>query len=952
LSGARFLDLSEIRLEVGERPEDLFQRLTAFFEDNLLTADGDITHHGTVPETSEDMTPTLENTVVLLWLQLINPALPQLVKQKYGTILRCKSLASLKPEISQGLTSMLDELRAIDDTKVLRAAATGRPFRNNNQSGNKKKTFKSCVLCKAEDRAGYSSHFLRECRFLPEYDKRALAKSRYLQDDDPSNEEGAHSDDHMQNSESIENALLDTQDHTARRVNIIQSPYLNVYYRQCPVRLTIDTGATTNMVRASLASHIGLPVTKASQMARQADGITPLDVVGETHCQLTRGAKTFRLNALVVEQLDVDILAGNPFLVANDVATRPAKKQIIIDSSEVVYYGPQATNQHSIRRIQAYLVRSPGPKTVVLPGEYIEVKTPQEADPDSLWALEPRLDAPSTQSRKLSNVWPPPQVIQSVGHAVRLTNSTEIPVLLNKNEHFCQICPVTEPSLREDHEPTCLKATCSSTAKPFSSVVNVDPDKCLPADIRKKFCDINLRYDDTFNPTIAKYNGYSGKMEGVVNMGPVLPPQRKGRVPQYNKNRLVELQQKFDELEKAGVFAKPEQVNITVEYLNPSFLISKPNGGTRLVTAFGEVGQYTKPQPSLMPNVDNTLRAIACWKYIIMSDLLKSFYQIPLSNSSMKFCGVATPFKGIRVYTRCAMGMPGSETALEELMCRVLGDLLQEGAVAKIADDLYCGGNTPLEALANWSRVLHALHQNNIRLSASKTIICPRSANILGWVWSQGTLHASSHRIASLSHVEPPHTVQALRSFIGAYKVLSRVLKGYADLLHPLDLVVAGKQSRDPIQWDDQLTKAFKLAQQALSDNKAIHLPRPDDTIWIVTDGSVKNTGIGATLYILRANKLLLAGFFNAKLRKHQVTWMPCEVEALCISSATKHFAPYIIQSKHPVQILTDSRPCVQAYHKLCRGEFSASSRVTAFLSTISRYQARIGHISGAANLP
>ena len=40
------------------------------------------------------------------------------------------------------------------------------------------------------------------------------------------------------------------------------------------------------------------------------------------------------------------------------------------------------------------------------------------------------------------------------------------------------------------------------------------------------------------------------------------------------------------------------------------------------------------------------------------------------------------------------MGMPGSETALEELMCRVLEELIQEGIVAKIADDLYCGGDT------------------------------------------------------------------------------------------------------------------------------------------------------------------------------------------------------------------------------------------------------------------
>jgi len=67
----------------------------------------------------------------------------------------------------------------------------------------------------------------------------------------------------------------------------------------------------------------------------------------------------------------------------------------------------------------------------------------------------------------------------------------------------------------------------------------------------------------------------------------------------------------------------------------------------------------------------------------------------------MKYCGVATPFKGVRVYTRCAMGMPGSETALEELVCRILGDFLQEGSVAKLADDLFCWGETLDELLKN-----------------------------------------------------------------------------------------------------------------------------------------------------------------------------------------------------------------------------------------------------------
>ena len=42
----------------------------------------------------------------------------------------------------------------------------------------------------------------------------------------------------------------------------------------------------------------------------------------------------------------------------------------------------------------------------------------------------------------------------------------------------------------------------------------------------------------------------------------------------------------------------------------------------------------------------------------------------------------------------------------------------------------------------------------------------------------------------------------------------------------------------------------------------------------------------------------------------------------------------------------------MQAYTKLLRGEFSNSSRITSFLSTISRFQVQVQHVSGSANLP
>ena len=123
-------------------------------------------------------------------------------------------------------------------------------------------------------------------------------------------------------------------------------------------------------------------------------------------------------------------------------------------------------------------------------------------------------------------------------------------------------------------------------------------------------------------------------------------------------------------------------------------------------------------------------------------------------------------------------------------------------------------------------------------------------------------------------------------------------------------------------------------------------LTRANDQLRIITDGAAKPPGIAATLYVTAS------WVFSAKLRDREVTWLPREIEALSIAAATKHFSPYIVQSKTPSCILTDSMPCVQAFQKLRHGEFSSSPRVTTFVSTVSRFQASVRHVDEAAILP
>lgn len=99
--------------------------------------------------------------------------------------------------------------------------------------------------------------------------------------------------------------------------------------------------------------------------------------------------------------------------------------------------------------------------------------------------------------------------------------------------------------------------------------------------------------------------------------------------------------------------------------------------------------------------------------------------------------------------------------------------------------------------------------------------------------------------------------------------MLGRVLSGCAQFLASLESLTAGHQSQDTIVGSDNLLACFCSCQGALTSNKSIALPKPEDQLWIVTDESVKMSGLGATLYILRDQKLHLAGFLSAKLKKN-----------------------------------------------------------------------------------
>ena len=70
---------------------------------------------------------------------------------------------------------------------------------------------------------------------------------------------------------------------SSRRVTTKQSPHFKAFYGYHTVLLTLDTGAEIGMIRKSVADCIGAMIERSTQNALQADGVTSLNIVVETH---------------------------------------------------------------------------------------------------------------------------------------------------------------------------------------------------------------------------------------------------------------------------------------------------------------------------------------------------------------------------------------------------------------------------------------------------------------------------------------------------------------------------------------------------------------------------------------------------------------------------------------------------------------------------------------------
>ena len=271
--------------------------------------------------------------------------------------------------------------------------------------------------------------------------------------------------------------------------------------------------------------------------------------------------------------------------------------------------------------------------------------------------------------------------------------------------------------------------------------------------------------------------------------------------------------------------------------------------------------------------------------------------------------------------------------------------------ITRMADGLYVVGDT-LEILKdNFIEVFTRAELFGLTFKPSKVVIAPHTTVLFGWRKTDHGWSPTSHAVSPLIKATPPTTVKQARSWIGSYKQLTECIPRYAALLGPLEAVIGSRASAERIVWTEDLLTAFEKCKKSLNDVNVIFVPKPSDTLHTYSDYSAAEKAVGGWLEIHRVVdgklKRLMGGHFSCRVSKHQQKWHPCEGEDLATRLVLSNFSAYIRESKNQTIHHTDNQPVVQAWKRSKTGAFSASARISAFLSGISSLSIKIIHTPG-----
>ena len=400
-----------------------------------------------------------------------------------------------------------------------------------------------------------------------------------------------------------------------------------------------------------------------------------------------------------------------------------------------------------------------------------------------------------------------------------------------------------------------------------------------------------------------------------------------------NPTKLAAMRQEVEYMLQNGIIEQSHS-----QWSSPCVLVPKPDGSFRFCTDFRRVNALTKSDSYPLPRVDDCIDQIGHSQYISKFDLLKGYWQVPLTDHAKEISAFVTP-DGLYQYTVMPFGMKNAPATYQRMINNVLSGV--QGCGAYI-DDLVIYSDSWNQHVKQLRELLCRLRDAHLTVNLGKSEFCHAHVIFLGYVVGQGQVAPVTAKVQAIHQYPVPKDKRDLMRFLGMAGYYRKFCHNFASIAAPLTGLLQKKQK---FIWTQNCQAAFEKIKTVLLMAPVLSAPNFSKPFKLFIDAS--DIGIGGVL--LQEDKQGIdhpVCYYSRKFDSHQCNYSTCEKETLALLLSLQYFDVYLRPTIAPVQVYTDHNPLVFINKMKNRNQ-----RLLRWSLALQEYDVEIQHVKGQDNI-
>ena len=370
-------------------------------------------------------------------------------------------------------------------------------------------------------------------------------------------------------------------------------------------------------------------------------------------------------------------------------------------------------------------------------------------------------------------------------------------------------------------------------------------------------------------------------------------------------------------------------------------LVPKSGGSYRITGDYRLLNRQTTEDSYPIPFLANFTSSLHGSTVFSNLDLYKSYYQVPVAPKHRHKTALVTPL-GSYHFKRMPMGLTNSGKTLQRLMDEIFRDL---HFVFVYVDDILIYSSSIEEHQEHLRAVFRRLHDYGLVVNKDKCLFGQEQLRFLGHRISSEGFSPLPEKVEAIVSFPKPSDLASLKRYLGMLNFYRRFLPHCAELLKPLNSLLAGKVKRTRlIQWSPEAEEAFERSKCAIADSARLAYPVRGALTSICTDAS--NVAVGAVLQQLVDGIERPLAFFSRALSDTERRYSTFDRELLSVYLAVRHFRHFL--EGRQFTIFTDHKPLVAAFQNPMT---NATPRQLRHVAYVSQFTSDLRYLKGTDNV-